>query len=241
MKERLNKYIARCGVSSRRKADKLIVGGRVKVDGITLTDMGVFIDPEINRVEVNGNIITPSPGYIYYALYKPVGYVSTVEDPHVEKKVIDLVPSSIRVFPVGRLDKNSEGLMVLTNDGELANLLTHPRYNHEKEYRVYATVNSPISWAGIKRKLNLFKKGIMLRDGKTRPAYCFTEEMEENMIIFRLIIKEGKKRQIRRMCKKVGLKVERLIRIRIEELLLGDLKPGEYRIITRESIISHSR
>lgn len=241
MKERLHKYIARCGVTSRRKAEKLIAGGRVKVDGSVVTDMGIMIDPDVNRVEVDGKIILPSHGYTYYAVYKPVEYISTVEDPHAKKKVIDLVPSSIRVFPVGRLDKNSEGLMILTDDGELTNLLTHPRHNHEKEYRVFTSVNRPISRDEVIRMLGIFRKGIMLEDGKTRPAISFLEELKNNMIIFRLILREGKKRQIRRMCEKIGLKVERLIRIRIGRLVLGDLRPGEYRIVAKESIVGHSR
>ncbi|MCD4785252.1 MAG: rRNA pseudouridine synthase [Candidatus Eremiobacteraeota bacterium] len=237
MKERLHKYIARCGVASRRRAEKLIAGGEVKVNGSRVSGMGITIDPDIDRVEVNGKIILPSQGHTYYAVYKPIEYISTVEDPHAKKKVIDLVPSSPRVFPVGRLDKDSEGLMILTDDGELANLLTHPRHDHEKEYLIFASANRPISRDEVIRKLDFFKKGTMLDDKETRPAIFFLEELKDNMIEFRLILKEGKKRQIRRMCEKIGLKVERLIRIRIGKLVLGNLQPGKYRTINKENVL----
>jgi 23S rRNA pseudouridine2605 synthase len=235
-KERLNKFLARCGVASRRKADVLIAEGRVKINSLTVSDPVAFVDSDQDRVMLDGVEITPCQKFTYYALYKPRGYVSTVDDPFAKKKVIELVPDSPRVFPVGRLDKESEGLMLLTDDGEIALKLTHPRYEHEKEYLVtvkkVSGISGPMSHSFLEKSLKR-----MYKENENPPAGVNIESTNKEEALLRFILKEGKKRQIRKICKSMGLNVVKLIRIRISKLLLGSLCPGQYRKIERDEII----
>lgn len=242
MSERLHKYIARCGVASRRKAEELIARGVIKVNGEKVTQQGILINPETDVVEVDGKRITPYKSLVYYALNKPRGYISTCDDDHAKNKITDLVPPYPRVFPVGRLDKDSEGLIILTNDGELSMKLTHPRFDHEKEYLVHVKIKSPsglLSNEALMEKLKNLEKGVKIEGKVTRPAKIIVEEVNaaKRQIIFRIILQEGRKRQIRRMCDSLGFTVKSLKRIRIGKLELGNLKPGEYRIVGREEII----
>lgn len=224
---RLQKYIADCGVASRRAAELMIAEGKVSVNGKIITQLGTKIDPAKDRVEVGGVVVGLSARKIYLKLNKPRGYVSSCVSQRGESTICDLIRDvKERLYPVGRLDQASEGLMLLTNDGELANRLMHPRYEHEKEYLV--TCLLPVS----SYQLEQLKSGIRLDDEKTRPARVVLTGHKELTIILR----EGKKRQIRRMMEAVGNKVKTLKRVRIKNIMLGDLKPGQYRPLTAEEI-----
>ena len=236
MQIRLNKFLAQSGICSRRAADKLIEEGRVFVNGKIVKELGVKIDPEKDQISLNKKILKPAQEIVYYAINKPVGYTSTSEDKFAAKKVTDLVSKNPRVFAVGRLDKNSEGLMILTNDGELTNRLTHPKFGHEKEYEVVCRYFN-MGKARAEEKILIFKKGIMLSDGRTYPATISNIIVEKNIIKFNISIHEGRKRQIRRMCDRIKMEVVSLKRVRIGKLLLDDLKTGSYKKISKEEII----
>ncbi|KPJ65037.1 pseudouridine synthase [candidate division WOR-1 bacterium DG_54_3] len=223
---RLHKYMAECGVASRRKAEKLILSGKVKVNDQVVTQLGTKIDPSSDKVIVNGKLLKRKEEKIYIKLNKPRGVVSAAWDPK-ETTVIDLVKDiPCRLYPVGRLDKNSEGLMILTNDGELANRLMHPRYEHEKEYIV--NVECRIT----NDELRKLEEGVVIDERKTLPARV--KRLGDKQ--FRIILREGKKRQIRRMLEAVGNKVSRLKRIRIKSIRLGNLATGKYAFLTTSEI-----
>jgi len=224
MKEvRLQKYIAECGVASRRKAEELIKDGQVKVNGRLVTEMGTQIDPARDKVLVAGRPIKPEEKKVYIKLNKPRGYVSSCVSQRGERTVIDLVKAvPYRLFPIGRLDYESEGLMLLTNDGELANKLMHPRYEHEKEYLV--NVKCPMTNEQMKE----LSSGIVIEGEKTLPAKV---KMIDDKT-FSIVLKEGRKRQIRRMVGAVGNIVIRLIRVRIGNIRLGDLPTGQCQLLT---------
>lgn len=237
MQERLQKYIARCGVTSRRKAEELITSGRVEVNGKKVDRTVVFVDPQKDIVKVDDKLIGPPSKFTYYAVYKPRGYVSTVADPHAKKKVIDLVPDEPRVFPVGRLDRDSEGLMLLTNDGDLALKLTHPRYNHEKEYEVWVKYHRQLNRETVLKMIEeIIAKSPRIENWTTLPEIEIVE-VRGNRAQLRFILKEGKKRQIRQMASMVGFDVKELKRTRINKLKLNSLKPGEFRRVKLEEIM----
>jgi 23S rRNA pseudouridine2605 synthase/23S rRNA pseudouridine2604 synthase len=224
---RLQKFMAECGVASRRKAEELILSGKVSVNGRVVTKLGTRIDPEKDRVEIGGSVVGWLGEKIYIKLNKPRGYVSSCRKHKGEKTILDLVQDvPCRLYPVGRLDKDSEGLMILTNDGELANRLMHPRYEHEKEYLV--NVKCPMT----NDKLRSFESGIVIDGKKTLPAKV--ERLGERS--FLIVLREGKKRQIRKMVEAVGNRVESLRRTRIKNIYLGDLKIGEYAHLTRVEV-----
>ncbi|MFA5840311.1 MAG: pseudouridine synthase [Candidatus Margulisiibacteriota bacterium] len=224
---RLHKFIAECGVTSRRKAEELISLGRIRVNGQRVTEQGLKIDPLVDKVSFDGKIIHLPEEKIYLKFNKPIGVVSSCRKFPDEKSISDFVRNiPQRLYPVGRLDKDSAGLMLLTNDGELANHLMHPRYEHEKEYEV--NVQSPVN----SDQLRKLERGILLSDGRTLPAKVF----KENPKCFRIILKEGRKRQIRRMLEAVGNRVDELIRIRIGSIRLGNLDVGEYKPLTEEEV-----
>lgn len=238
MRFRLNKYIAECGYSSRRKADELIENGFVSVNGKIVTENPFFIESDSDIVEVEGKSINLPEEFVYYMVNKPEGYVSTVSDPHATMTVCDLVPSEPRVFPVGRLDVDSCGLILLTNDGEFANILTHPSFDHEKEYEVFASWN--IKFPGKKKAKKLLSKmanGILIDGKMTREAVVESRRIDETGILFRIILKEGRKRQIRKMCSTLGLEVKNLKRIRIGKFILEDLIPGDYVKVNKSDIL----
>ena len=223
--ERLQKYIARAGISSRRKAEKLIEKGRVTVNGQKAT-LGMKVSGQEIICLQNERIIAKSE-HITYAIYKPRGVISTVTDTHKRKTVMELAPKVKGLHPVGRLDADSEGLLLLTNDGELTLKLTHPRYGHEKEYQVWCAEGKVHP-----KDLQALCKGIVLNDGlakavKNRAASqgCY------------LTITEGRKHQVRRMLAKLGYKVTRLKRIRINKLTLGNLQAGQHRVLGPEDFI----
>lgn len=220
---RLNKYLAEQGVVSRREADRLIADGFVAVNGKTVNELGTKIDPGKDKVAVRGKAVKPREKLIYILLNKPAGYITSAQRNVFEKQIVlDLIPFKERLYPVGRLDKDTTGLLLLTNDGDLTFRLTHPSSDCEKEY--IATVDAAITPGMIAR----FEKGMVLDGEKTRP----TTVKKLNAYQMRVILMEGKKRQIRRMCRKVGLTVLKLKRVRIKKLTLGDLPEGKWRPLT---------
>ena len=218
---RLQKFLSRAGICSRRKGEEYIKAGWVKVNGKIVTELGVKVDPERDAVEVDSDAIRSDSAPTYIALNKPKGYVSSCDQQN-EKIVLDLLDISERVYPVGRLDKESTGLILLTNDGHLHHRLSHPSFNHEKEYEV--TVAKPLP-EGALRKL---AKGLPMMGTRTRAARV--ERISARR--FRIVLQEGKNRQIRRMVRKVGNQVTHLKRIRIANIKLGDLPSGRWRHLT---------
>ncbi|MDQ7029290.1 MAG: pseudouridine synthase [Ardenticatenia bacterium] len=199
--ERLQKVLARAGVASRRKAEELIRQGRVEVNRRVVTQLGVKVDPERDEIRVDGERIRPDRlRRRYVALNKPRGIITTVRDPRGRPTVMDLVPKArdYALVPVGRLDRESEGLLLLTNDGDLVNRLTHPRYGHEKEYRV------EVYGVPDERDVKAIRRGIVLEDGRTAPADVWVERRGEHTSTLRLVLREGRKRQIRRMMQAIG-------------------------------------
>jgi len=222
---RLQKVLAERGWGSRRVCDELIADGRVTVNG-EVAVLGRRVDPDHDRVEVDGVAIGVRPGLVHYLLNKPVGVVTTASDPQGRQTVVQLVPEEPRVFPVGRLDVETEGLLLLTNDGDLANRLTHPSQGVEKEY--VAEVDGTVS-AGELRRL---REGILLDDGMTAPA----KVSQPTPGVLRLTIHEGRNRQIRRMCAAIGHPVRRLVRVRIGPIRDPQLAPGTWRELDLDEI-----
>ena len=221
---RLAKYLAHAGVASRRAAEGLIAAGKVRVGGEVVTDPARDVD-EGSGVEVNGKPVAPEPREVW-ALNKPAGVVSTASEPGKRPAVTELVDSERRLYPVGRLDADSTGLILLTNDGELANRLTHPRYGVPKTYRVR------LAHRPSDADLDRLRSGVRLEDGPTAPAEIRRNGEREIDITLR----EGRKRQVRRMAEAVGNEVEGLTRIRIGSLELGDLRRGEARTVEPKEI-----
>jgi 23S rRNA pseudouridine2605 synthase len=223
---RLAKYLAHAGVASRRAAEQLIAAGKVRVGGEVMTDPARDVG-EGDDVRVNGRPVSPEPREVW-ALNKPAGVVSTASEPGSRRAVTDLVDSERRLYPVGRLDADSTGLILLTNDGELANRLTHPRYGVPKTYRV--RLSRPPSDADLDR----LRRGVRLEDGPTAPAEVERRGDRE----IEITIREGRKRQVRRMAETVGNQVESLVRIRIGSLELGSLPRGAARRLEAGEISS---
>lgn len=228
--ERLQKFLAGAGIASRRKAEELIAEGRVKVNGKIILENGVKVDPATDHVEVDDKEITEEEK-VYLLLYKPVGFLSTVRDDFERPTVMDLVKDiNARLFPVGRLDYQTEGLLLMTNDGDFAYRLTHPKHEKEKVYQ--ATVNGEVSEADMDKLRN----GVELEDGMTAPAKCQYLLRENGLTTVSITIHQGKNRQIRRMFDQIGYKVLKLKRTAIDFLALDELKPGEYRLLTTAEI-----
>ncbi len=223
--ERLQKVLAHAGVASRRKAEEMISAGRVKVNGEVVTMLGTRVDVEHDVIQVDGCTVRPEAP-VYVLLHKPRGVLSAASDARGRVTVVDLVPHRARLYPVGRLDLDSEGLVLLTNDGALALRLAHPRYEHEKEYRVL------VAGQPDEEALDRLRRGIGLEGGRTRPAQVGVEGRGGGGTWLRIVLREGRKRQIRRMLEAVGYEVLRLIRVRMGPLQLGRLKPGEHRELT---------
>jgi 23S rRNA pseudouridine2605 synthase len=218
---RLAKFLAHSGVASRRAAEGLIAEGRVTVAGERVTDPAQDVD-ERSGVAVDGRPVAPEPREVH-VLNKPAGVVSTAEDTHGRPIVTELVPSDLRLYPVGRLDADTSGLILLTNDGELANLLAHPRYEVEKTYLARVDPGE-ISEAALRS----LREGVDLEDGRTAPAHV--RRIRKGLIEIRL--REGRKRQVRRMCEAVGHRVLELERVAFGPLRLEGLRPGEHRPLT---------
>jgi 23S rRNA pseudouridine2605 synthase len=223
--ERLQKILAQAGLGSRRTAEVLIADGRVRVNGVVAT-LGTRADPEADTIEVDGAVVGVRQGLVHYLLNKPAGVVTTASDPEGRPTVVDLVPADPRVYPVGRLDADSEGLLVLTNDGELAHRLTHPSFGVEKEY--LADVEGVPSRGTLRR----LREGVELDDGPTAPAKVSL--VGEHTL--RITIHEGRNRQVRRMGEAVGHAVRRLVRVRIGPLSDRRLAPGTWRPLTQAEV-----
>ena len=224
MEERLQKILSQAGVASRREAERMITDGRIAVNGTPVTELGAKADPSRDTVTVDGKPVTVDEKRVYVILNKPVGYVTTLKDPEGRPIVTDLLKGlGVRVFPVGRLDYNTEGLLLLTNDGAWANRLAHPRHEVDKEYlvRVKGTVS--------RDQISRLEQGVGLEDGKTAPARVAVTKQSDNNTWISITIHEGRYRQVRRMCEAVSLSVVRLRRVRYGSLALGELKIGEYR------------
>ena len=230
MEERLQKILAKAGLGSRRDCEMLISAGRVVVNGKVAT-LGSKADSENDHIAVDGTSLPKIETRIYIVLNKPRGVVTSVEDTDQRKTVRDLIPIAGTIYPVGRLDIDSEGLLIMTNDGELTNTLTHPRYGHEKEYQVL------VGKIPDQAQLNAWKHGIVLEDGyRTTPAQVEVDKTTGKGAWLRVVLREGRKRQIREMGKRTGLPVIRITRTRIGSLYLGKLKPGEWRYLNSQEV-----
>ncbi len=234
--ERLQKYMASCGVASRRACEEIILAGRVRVNGKP-AGLGMSVDPGTDRVEVDGKRIRREAKRVWVMLYKPRGVVSTSSDPQNRKTVQDCIKGvPERLFHVGRLDINSEGLILLTNDGERANRMMHPKYRVEKTY--YAVCDGKLTAQEIASLTN----GVELEDGMTAPAKIRSvRENRDGNTSFLIVIHEGRNRQVRRMLEAVGHRTLRLKREKYGPLELDGMKPGEWRYLTEEEIESLDR
>ena len=228
--ERLQKVLAQRGFGSRRVCEELIEQGLVTVNGEP-AQLGRRVDVQRDAVAVDGVAVGVRPDLVYYLLHKPYNVITTVKDTHDRVTVVELVPSEPRVFPVGRLDLDSEGLIILTNDGELTHHLTHPSFGVEKEYLVHVRCGPD----GVpETALNKLRRGVELDDGITSPAKVGQVQPG----VLRIVIHEGRHRQVRRMCDAVGHEVNRLVRTRIGTLVDATLKPGEWRLLTTQEVRS---
>ena len=222
---RLQKVLARAGVASRRVVEEMIIDGRITVNGAT-AELGGRADPDTDRIEIDGRLVGVRPDTVWYVLNKPAGVVTTASDPEGRPTVVELVPDAPRVFPVGRLDTDTEGLLLLTNDGDVTFRLTHPSYGVHKEYLAH------VEGTPSRQALRRLREGVELDDGVTAPAQVSALEPS----LLRLVIHEGRNRQVRRMCAAVGHPVRRLVRTRIAELRVPDLAPGEWRELTNDEV-----
>jgi len=220
---RLQKFLSEAGICSRRKGEEYIRQGLVRVNSRIVTELGTKVDSEKDRVEFEGKVIALKSEPMYIVLNKPKGYVTSCSHPG-EKIVLDLIDISERVYPIGRLDKDSTGLLILTNDGSLHHRLSHPSFDHEKEYDV--TVSKPITDGSLRN----IASGLPMMGRKTRPAKIRRISSRR----FRIILKEGRNRQIRRMVRKVGSRVTELRRIRVSKIRLGSLAEGAWRNLTEK-------
>ena len=231
MEERIQKILAYAGYGSRRACEDLISAGRVTVNG-QVAHLGSKADLAKDQVKLDGKLVKPPEAFQYIALYKPRGVLSTVTAPDPRPTVRDLVPVKGNLYPVGRLDVDSEGLILLTNDGELANQLTHPRFGHEKEYRVLVARHPD------EKQLTAWRHGVVLEDGyHSAPAQVEVDIHSGKGTWVRVIMQEGRKRQIRDTCRQIGLPVVSIIRVRIGNLRLGTLKSGQWRLLTPNEIM----
>lgn len=229
-KVRLQKYMAENGIASRRKSEELIAAGKVRVNG-KIAAIGDKVDPKHDKVTVSGKRVVKVKKNVYIMLHKPRGFITTMHDEMDRKCVAELIQDvPERVYPVGRLDRESEGLLLLTNDGEFANALTHPSRHVPKTYRV--TVRPDVT----KEQLAAFENGVEIDGRPTLPAEVRVLDKQEGRVVLEVVIYEGRNRQIRKMCEALGLEVARLKRIKIGSLKLGMLKQGEYRYLSEDEI-----
>jgi 23S rRNA pseudouridine2605 synthase len=230
--ERLQKILAQAGYGSRRACEEFITAGRVRVNG-KVAQLGQKADPAIDSITVDGKPIAAAEALVYIALHKPRNVLSTVDaEPGDGRRTVrDLVDVPEHIHPVGRLDYESEGLVLMTNDGDLTNRLTHPRYGHEKEYRVLLAKRPD------QEQIETWARGVVLEDGyKTAPVDVRLETTQGKGAWVRVIMQEGRKRQIRETCKQLGLPVVRIVRTRIGTLRLGNLKPRQWRYLTKAEV-----
>lgn len=225
---RINKFLSKAGLGSRRKVEELVISGRVKINGNKVKKLSTRISLS-DTVCYDEKVVNIKFDKKYFILNKPIGYISTVKDSHAKKTVMDLIEENKGLFPVGRLDKNSRGLMIITNDGDFALKITHPRYSCEKEYVVTVAVPRERKSEKIEQVMRFFKCGIKLEKCKTLPARIKLISIEKDKARFNIVLNEGKKRQIRRIFKKARMDVVDLMRIRIGDYKIGNLESGEIR------------
>jgi pseudouridine synthase len=231
MEIRLNKYLSQAGVASRREADRLIAEGRVLVNGQAVMELGTRVDPERDKVQADGRAIKVASGSVYVMLNKPVGYLVTLKDPFGRPTVRSLMPKlKARVFPVGRLDAASEGLLLLTNDGELAHRLSHPRFEVKKVYVV------KVRGVPEKESLRRLERGLVVEGRKTAPARAALLSHKPGESVLRVELHEGRKREVRKMCEMIGHPVLELRRTEYAGLALKHLKTGEWRLLTSAEV-----
>jgi 23S rRNA pseudouridine2605 synthase len=227
---RLAKYLAEAGVASRRKAEELIMQGRVKINGLVVKEKGCTINPDVDRVEFDGRIISREEK-VYILLNKPAGYISSVFDPQGRPTVMELLKDiKLRIYPVGRLDFDTEGLLLLSNDGDFTNLMIHPRYEINKTYQAL------VKGKPDKKSLQILQEGIQLEDGITAPARVNILKTFQDRTLLEIEIHEGRKRQVKRMCLAVGHPVISLKRTTFGSLKLQGVAPGKYRFLTPSEV-----
>ena len=229
---RLQKYLANCGVASRRKCEELIAEGKIKVNEKTVTEVGTKIAPEVDIVKYNGKIVKPSNEKVYILLNKPIGYVTTVDDQFKRDTVLDLVKVKQRIVPVGRLDMYTSGALILTNDGDFVYKVTHPKHEIEKTYTV--TIKGIVE----KTEVQKLRDGVKIEDYITKPARVkiLKTDEEKNISRLEITIHEGKNRQVRKMCESIGKKVIALHRSKIGEIGVKDLELGKWRYLTKKEV-----
>lgn len=230
MEERLQKYMASCGIASRRKCEEIILSGKVKVNGVVVNELGTKVNPGDDKVEYDGKLIIKEENKVYILLNKPEGYITSVKDEKDRKTVIDLVKVKERIYPIGRLDYDSSGLIILTNDGSIYNKIIHPSVELTKKY--IAVVQGEFK----KSELESFKAGVDIGGYITAPAEIKLLKFEDGKSTVEIGIHEGKNRQIRRMCSALNHEVLALKRIAIGKIKLGTMKRGEYRNLTMEEL-----
>ncbi len=228
---RLQKYMAKCGVASRRKSEEIILEGRVKVNGVIVKKLGTIIDPSKDVVEVDNKVINVEENKIYIMLNKPEGYVTTVRDKYSEKIVLDLIDGiNERIYPVGRLDAETTGLLLITNDGDLAYKITHPSYQIPKKYIAL------VEGIPNNKKLHKFRRGLKIDGRITAEAYIKILKKYKDTSLLEISIHEGRNRQVRKMCQYIGHPVIKLKRVAIGELELGKLEVGKWRYLTSKEV-----
>lgn len=230
MEERLQKYMAKCGVASRRKCEELILQGKVKVNGVAIDTLGTKVDPSSDKVEVNNKLIKLEENKVYIMLNKPEGYVTTNSDEKGRKTILDIVKVNERIYPIGRLDFDSSGLLLLTNDGDVYNKIIHPRVNIDKKY--VALVKGIFTQDEMKK----FREGVNIGDYVTSDAEIKILDRYSNSCKVEIIIHEGKNRQIRRMCSALGHEVVSLKRVSVGEVKLGSLQKGDWRYLEEDEL-----
>lgn len=229
MEERLQKYMASCGVASRRKCEELILEGKVKVNGVVIKELGTKVTCK-DLVEYNGKAIKKEEEKVYFMLNKPEGYITSVKDEKGRKTVIDLIDTEYRIFPIGRLDYDTSGLILLTNDGDIYNKIIHPRVELDKKYI------AKVKGVFTEEEMESFKKGVDIGGYITAPAKIKILNIGRDFSVVEIIIHEGKNRQVRRMCSAFNHEVLSLKRVAVGKLQLGYLKIGEYRELTKKEL-----
>lgn len=227
--ERLDKFLAHVGIASRRSVKLLLKLEEITVNGKRVTDAGEHIDPSIDTIIYNGKKLKKR-GYVYYLLHKPKNVVSTTADEFNRRNVVSLIDTTERIYPIGRLDKDTTGLIILTNDGPITQRLTHPKFHVPKKYRL--TINGTIS----PEQLKALREGVLLRDGITSPAEVTVTKNKQPRVILEMTIHEGRNRQIRRMCETVGLDLIDLHRFQFGDLTLAGVPEGAYRELTEQEV-----
>ena len=234
MEERLQKYMARCGIASRRKCEEIILEGKIKVNGVIVTELGTKVTPKKDTIIYNGKKLEIENNFVYILLNKPIGYVTTAKDQFNRDTVLDLIKIKQRIVPVGRLDMYTSGALLLTNDGQFVYKITHPKHEIEKTY------NATVSGIVTNKDIEKLQQGVQIENYKTKPAKAkiLKIDKEKNISRIQIIIHEGKNRQVRKMCEAIGKKVVALHRSKIGSIEVKDLELGKWRYLTTKEVQS---